>query len=307
MSDELNEGMEGQEQSEGTEETLDVNSEESLIEGLSSGLEALFVDDETPEADESGETLEGGQKAEADGSESYEDIPQEQVDIARELGYSDDAILQLAENSPQVLENMVSRFNQLKAVQSQGAEHTDEQKPVVETKPFELTGLDKLPPEMQAVLTPLLEKVQQQDQELSRFKQVEQQMAESKAVEQAAKIDSYFDSIHSDLPDVGKGNKLSESEANSRREIFGIAYMLQQSRGMSQEDALNEASYMWAISKYDVGELEHRAEEKVVEKLNANKKRFSPRPGGQKAEKKYNSVEEEMLDTLSKGMKELFD
>lgn len=316
MSDEI----ENVEQTDGqTEETVEEVTEaaEDAIEendGLSAldGLDEIFEDDDLVSQDTPGE--EPGEDSDAEADE-YEDIPDEQVDIARQLGYSDEDIVQLAERSPQVLENMVKRFEAKsrdaapEEVRSQGGKEPDvtPKEKVESPKPFELDGLDKLPAEMQEVLSPLVDRIRSQDAELNEIKGHNESQAQEKAAEHNRKIDTFFDGVAQDLPDVGNSDRLTEAQATNRQEIYGMAAVLQQFRGMNEEAALHEASYMWALSKYDVEGLEKQAEEKVREGLNKSKKRFSPRPGGQKQTKKFKNADEAALHTLKEGLDSVFE
>lgn len=297
------------------EPDLDTNA----VSELEKGLDGLFEDDWQEDVDNPEEGEPDGEEPDGDTTESeddeYEDIPQDQVDVARSLGYSDDQIVQLAESNPRVLEDMVKLHTARQAVPSQGEvkRDTQEPKPAEKLEHVNIPGLDKMPAESQAALTAMLQahnamidKLNAQNEQLAKVQETETKKTVEEQAAYERKIDSYFDSISEHLPEVGKGN-VDQSQQLARQEIYGIAYMLQQTRGVDLDTALDEASYMWGLSKYDLDDLEKQAEERVREKLNKNKKRFTPRPGGQKTNKKYRNMDEEALDILGKGLDGLFE
>ena len=314
-----------------TEDTTPVYTDGDALRALTEGLEKLNsgvedvedVEDKQPvngdkdsekESDEELESEDDG--SEVDGTEDTEPIPQEQVDIARKLGYADEDIIELAEKHPERLENMVKMYQTPKPVpqaeQKVVVREGPKKEKVERLAPLSIEGLDELEPETAAVVKSLLktnnsliERLNKQQDALESLGEQTGALGERDKIDKVQKIDSFFDEASEHLPELGKIGSLTNEQAQTRIEIYGLATVLANSRGLSERKALEEATYLYGLSKVDIDKLSIQAEERVKEKLNKQKKRMSPRPGGKKRLEVKEHGRTVALDFLSQGLKEL--
>ncbi len=280
-------------------------------------------DDEEKQQDledsDSEKESDGEKKVEADDSQKdteYETvpIPQDQVDIARQLGYPDKEIIELAQKSPDRLRRMVEMY-------SKPAESQRETKKVEEVKEEKrerlehivLDDLGDLDSDSAKVVEKLLkatntivDRANEQTDELERLGEQTSAITKKDQVSATAKIDTFFDGVSEHLPELGTNGSLTKDQAKTRTEVYGHAMILKETRGISQDKALEEAVYLYGLGKVDLDDLEKKAEDKVKEKLNKQKKKMSPRPGGKKRSEKQVKGKEAALEVLTQGLKEIY-
>lgn len=312
------------------QEDTDASTEEdkSALEVLSEGLETFGEDKDTqlePEDSEAEEVEDGDSTAEVEESheeteEEYEEepIPQEQVDIARRLGHTDERIVWLANNEPWRLEEMVEKYSKPDLPQRETKQVDVPKRKELDDDLFKkrnhisLDGLEDLDPEASRIVSALVtahnteidrnnalvEKVKELGEHTNKLDQRDFEA-------EVRRIDSYFDSMTEHIPELGTTSSLTKEQSKAREEVFGIANILQHTRGIPESAALEEATMLYGLSKVDIDTLEKEAEIRVKEKLNKQKKQFSPRPGGKKRKAPEVTGRDAALDTLTKGLKEL--
>jgi len=115
-------------------------------------------------------------------------------------------------------------------------------------------------------------------------------------------VDRFLDEHRQECPDLGNSLTLTEEQALARQEVFAISEIIRQLRGGSLEDCLKDA-----IKAYNGihGNPEKAAEDNLRRKLYKHKKKFSPRPGGQKTKPRYESEDEEVLAKMEEKAREL--
>ena len=281
-------------------------------------------DSEQPDKEEDKPEEGASSEEKSEDKESHEDkdeedetepIPQDQVDIARHLGFSDEEIVKMAESSPGRLERMVGLYS--KPEPRQEAEQKVSVKPEIKETPkldhLKLEDLGDLDPETAKALSEVLKSHNslvddrnKQSEELDTIRQEREQFSKQSTTNETSRVDNYFDSVVEDVPELGESTSLTGEQINSRKEIYGMSVVLQQSRGLSPEHALEEATYWFSMSKVNLDDLKNSAEERVKEKINKNKKRMSPRPSNKISKKKEERGPKAALDVLEEGMKELF-
>jgi hypothetical protein len=110
-----------------------------------------------------------------------------------------------------------------------------------------------------------------------------------------AKIDAFFDQKAGDVPDLGTAKEITPEQLVTRRQVYDIARVL---KGGSLEDRLEKAVKAYAG-------LTDKAEQTLRRKLDANKKRFSPRPGGQKEGGTTKSTDQNAFDEMLRVAKDI--
>ena len=323
---------------------LEVSSDDAVQE-LEKGMDSMFSDDKDednqPEADvrddevedtedeesevESDSADEGssddspeGEKGSTEDAddEDYEPIPDDQVRVARELGFTDDEIVKLAEDSPGVLEKLV-RISPREDIRQDNLEpnvEPEEKEEVQLLEHVEIPELSDMDPEMAKVVSKMLEahnslidKHNELLKKTGEIDEISQEIKQRDLQEFNRRIDSMFDSLEQHVPEVGNSQALTEDSAALRMELFGVAQAIQRVRGISQADALEEAAYQWKMAQIDLEEIEKKAAAGLKKKLNKQKKRMSPRPGGKKSSKKFSSSKDEAVATLEEGMGKLLE
>ena len=293
-----------------------VEKEETALEYLENGLSDLFKDKDSTSVTEDTEDEKSEDVVESVATdkpkEEFEEvpIPQEQVDIARQLGFSDEEIVKLAEQSPDRLERMVT----MSKTPKRGAEEEKVVK-VEETKPTKVDHVKTedfgdLDPDLvkvfSAKMNGLIDVINTQNDKLSNLGEHSSEVDRRHQLDETRKIDTVFDTASEHVPEFGKADSLTQSQVQARKETFGIVQILKATRGIDETAALNEAIYLYGLSKVNLDELEVKAEEKVKEKINKNKKTMSPRPGGKKEVGEAKVGRKAAMEHLEEGLKEIF-
>lgn len=279
--------------------------EESEVEEPEVKEQEEVESEEEPEKEEKPE-------AEADEGEE-EDIPEDLVLAGRTAGLSDKKIIELAENHPEVLEVLAEQRKQILAASVQ-SEPEPEPKVKEPEKPERLGKLSlsdlKLGEDVDESTKSALQKIVErtnvivdkhnaQSEELAGIRQQNLTAAEKQQIDYDNRVDGFFDSVE-DCP-VGKSKTLTEAQLNARLEIHEIAKALSRGGG-TLEQCLEKA-----VKAYNgmYGSSESDAETNLRRKLNKTKKKFSPRPGGQKTAKKFRNEQEEVMDAFDSKAQEL--
>lgn len=268
--------------------------------------------EEKPEEESESKEEEEKPKAEAKEGEE-EDIPEDLVLAGRTAGFSDKKIKYYAENHPEVLEVLAEQREQILAANVQREQEPEPKKKEPE-KPERLEKLSlsdlKLGEDVDESTKSALQKIVErtnvivdkhnaQGDELAGIRQQNLTAAEQQQINYDSRIDGFFDSVE-DCP-VGKSQTLTKQEFNARLEIHEIAKALSKGGG-TLEQCLGKA-----VKAYNgmYGSGESDAETNLRRKVSATKKKFSPRPGGQKTAKKFTTEKEEVMDAFDAKANEM--
>lgn len=299
----------------------EIKKEDKELEDKEEDKEQDSKDEQLESEDSDAEKVLGGEKkAEADDLHEKkvetEPIPQKQVDIARKLGYSDEEIIKTAEDHPERLENMERFYSEPDLAQRELPKvevQKEEKKEVPKLDHIVLEDLGELDPESAKVVSTLLkahnsliDTTNKQADTLQRLGEQAAGVEKRNQEEVIGKIDAFFDEASEHLPELGKVGTLTPDQVKVRTEIYGIASIFKNSRRVSETQALEDATCLYGLGKVDLETIEKEAEEKVKEKLNKQKKKMSPRPGGKKKVEKPEYGKEAAIDVLDTGMKEIF-
>jgi len=226
------------------------------------------------------------------------EIPDEQVDAAREAGFSDEQIIEFAESNPKILENLAAKFKVQKdepkveepappqqvysapdmaILQAVDAVKLDPEK----YEPELIAAVDTLKQATTALFNENVQHRQMRDKELYNV--------------QKQTFDSLVDAISSELPQVGKSEKLDKSSTAVRDEIWNMARAIQTGNTqLSDKQAFSEA-ISWFKGKHG-GKAVEKA---VVDKLKTRSTKLMYRPKNRNITQKAPvSEEQSALDAI---------
>lgn len=251
------------------------------------------VDPETPETDN-----------------DEEEIDKRLVIAARARGFSDKRIVELAENSPDVLEAIAELYDATKAFPALRKQETDESKTKAEEpkKPElkrikldtdlldvddgtrqALTQIEKNYNSLVETVEKLNSQLGNQDENISSLKTQQQQ-------QYFKQVDDYFDAMSKDFPEVGISSKLNSEQTDFRIAVHNEAAALAAAGLYSMPEALD-----FALK----ARTSDSAKERLSDNLKRRKKEITNRPSHRReTTKKYNSEEERAMDVIGKKMEE---
>ena len=273
-----------------------------------------LIDDTEDETKDKEDVIEEEDKdtSESEDNDEEEDIPERLIKAGKAYDFSDEKIVELANESPDVLDALADAYE--KSLKTKAAS-TDvgqrKQEPVVKDKAdavnhevldnVEVGDISKLQPEAQEIIKAL---GASQNVLIDKFNLASKNAVSAQEKEQndfSRFIDNHFDDKIEDCPALGKTEFLSPEQEGIRQQVYGFAAVLQQTEGGKLEDSLDRA-----IDVYNsLTQGEKNAEVALVRKVNKNKKRFSARPGGQKTKPKYKNSDEEAMDVMDKAGQDL--
>ena len=248
-----------------------------------------------------------------------EPIPQEQINVARRLGWSDERIVEVAENNPEILEDMATlagRVTQQSQVQTE--------KPAAKKEQEEVKGLDKVTLDEAAlskmketygddvvneVILPLTKSlnlvIDQSNTLRSSVSGVEKTNSDAVFMREYNEANVVFDELSKtfevfgkteELPALPDGRPNPESAAvQARSQVYDVAQAFKAS-GMDWTKSLQNAE-RW----YKGEHAEKSLERKIVKDLNSRKKQFSARPTSKKTKEVHVSREDEGVALVRKA------
>jgi hypothetical protein len=284
------------------------DSEEVVKDVTKDEPEEEETEEELEEESEQEEEQEEPESEDKEGEE--EDIPEHLVEAGRREGWSDEKIIQYAENDPDVLERLAQLHEQIQAAsvqrepEKQELEQKEPEKKRMEKLSLEGINLEEVDEGVKGILQKLVERDNSRTDEFNaisdKMEGYEQQtvsLAEQRQREYDSRVDGFFDGLE-DFPDVGKTVNLSDINVSARLEIHEIAKALSKGGG-TLEQCLDKA-----VKAYKGMYGREAAEQTLRRKLDKSKKKFTPRPGGQKTSKKFTTEKEAVEDALSKKLDE---
>lgn len=230
------------------------------------------VTEETPKPDE------------GTGTETEQvEIPMYLAEAGRAAGLDEATIADLAANDIDRLKDLGMAYLSSK-FRTDGTKKV-EQEPVEETPPPEAIGhvSVELPHNADAPTKQLIQSlVETQNKLIDAFNgnqqkvfELEQRTAVRDTQGQAefeARVDGFFDKKANEVPSLGLSSSLTPQQDAARRQVYQLASVI---KGTSMEDRLDKA-----VKAYEG--MSGSAEQNLRRKLDVSKKRFSPRPTGQK-------------------------
>lgn len=265
-------------------------SNDSMPDGLSDEWDNILsggkVDDKEPaEADNDEPDNKDSDELESlDEDSDSEPIPERLVDAGKAAGLTDEKIVTLAEDFPDVLESLAqmheAAFRLKEETKAPEAEKKSEDEQPISH--FDMSDLGT-PEKVNQALTTLAAQhnklVDTIESLRGKAAGYDKEMAERQAQIQRDyddAIDSYFDKVAANLPELGNSDKLNQRELKKRQEIFNIADALEGPLKQRLDKAVKAFEGMYG-----------KAEQTLRKKLDKNKRRFSPRPSGKKTNPKF--------------------
>jgi len=245
-----------------------------------------------------------------------EPVPQEHITIGRRFGWSDDKIIKMSEEHPDILEDMgrlVGQQNQPPVEQKVAPAATQKQE-VKEIEKVEL-DLDKLKESYgEDVVNAMARIVSNNNALVDRVNALRGQVdgqTEANRAAQAQKehqeANEVFDELTETFEVFGKTDELpklpdgrydvNSPAVKARSEVYDVALAFKNS-GMGWSRSLKEAT-RW----YKGEHVEKSLQRKIIKDLNARKKKFSPRPTDKKTKQIFKSREDEGVDLIRKAYK----
>jgi hypothetical protein len=226
--------------------------------------------------------------------EESEPIPSEQVEAGYAAGLTEEVIVQLAETNPAVLKALAefrSRAKEPASVEEISEEKVEGPTVLEYVKSPELDFKDEKVKDLFAGLVGnqnrLIDQLNQVNQVLHENKMTVLQTQKAESEKFDAFVDNYLDAKVKDCPAIGLSRSLGGEQLQTRQGIFAIAKVL--SKG-TWEERLGTALKMWNVQGSG-----DEAERKLAAKLDGQKKKFSPRPGGQKSTKDTRTAQERAM------------
>jgi hypothetical protein len=268
------------------------------------------VDEETGEDIEPSEDM---VEAEAEETEEEVEIPDNWVMAGRSAGFSDEKIIKLFEQEPEVLDALANTREQLLLNPSPRGHKEDEIVTKGLLKPETIAHVNMEDDTMdmdestRRVFKKLVENqnavIDKLNEANSKLFNISDSSAQREAKEQDAfsrRIDNFFDKTNE--TNLGDSRALTPSQAHARKEVYGIAAMLANVNGESTEDNLDKAlkAYHGIYSN-----PEKIAESKLRRQLDSQKKKFSPRPGGQKRVQKFKDEDSRVIAAMEQAARSM--
>lgn len=245
-------------------------------------------------------------------SDEFEEIPQRLIDAGKRRGYSDEKIVQLAEQNPEVLEDLAELqellsdtgddIPEVKASQEQSEKEPEKPKDVekirIETDLLEagedvknvIKKLEKGYNSMVDRVNELQSTQAQQNESLSSFSQ-------QQADEYVRRVDSFFDQAAKDYPQLGETKNLSLENKEFRQKVHDDAVALAQN-GRKFGEALE-----FVLNAHKGQESEKTVKKKIANDLERRQKKFSARPSHRKTPAKPQSAQDSALKAIEEIQK----
>jgi hypothetical protein len=242
-----------------------------------------------------------------DDADEYEEIPDRLIQAGREANLSDDAIVELAESRPEALEAL-ARAQEAAAAVRQTQTRPDTAQEDVPQKPqtgaaFEPLKLELSEDDEEEMGSRAVKLIKTLADQVNRLgSQVNEHNANLSSVQQQTQserirqIDSFFDTLSDDIPDLGKTGSLTQRQKQNRIFAFKSARNAMEAYGIQNDE---EALAIGA--KALKGQTtEAQVKERLIKDLDRNKKRFTSRGFSRKRSDKRKSVEERAMDAINR-------
>ena len=240
--------------------------------------------------------------------DGYEEIPDRLVQAGRMANLSDEAIVELSESRPEALEALARAQEAAMAASKKTHQDTHEahedtnqnasQKAAFEPLKLELSEEDE--DEMGSRAVKLIKTLADQVNKLGS--QVNEQNAGLSNVQQHTQserirqIDSFFDKLSDEIPDLGKTGSLTQRQKQNRVFAFKSARNAMESYGIaSDEEALAIGAKALKGQTTDA-----QVKERIIKDLDKNKKRFTSRGFSRKRPDKKMSVEQRAMAAINR-------
>jgi len=248
---------------------------EEILSMTPAGEEEVAKDsDITPEGAKV--SPEEGQTQEAETSSALKDIDADVLQICRDYGWDDDEIARQIKINP----DLPYQLRELLDAEQQGGPTIPsaeaDKKAVDEQKAQEFEELkfnldpDKVDPDVKMAI----EKIAAQLSEQRKMLTEEQKRLQSeRELAYITRVDSCFDRFSKELPDLGNSANLNNRQIALRQELWAHADLTSRLRNIPIEKAIEIE-----VRKHKNQEGEKAAEQRLLDKLNKQRSRYTHRP-----------------------------
>ena len=265
---------------------------------LDSGTGSDDDDDDVAEDD-------GDEKDDVDDGD--EEIPDRLVQAGRQANLADDVIVELAETHPETLEALAraheaaaARFQQTNQRQTVQEDKTQTVNRETGFEPIKLDlsdeDEDEMGPRAVKLIKTLADQVNKLGGQVNEHNNSLNSVQQQTQSERIRQIDSYFDNLSDDIPDLGKTGSLTERQKQNRIFAFKTARNAMESYGISNdEEALAMGAKALKGQKTDA-----QVKQRLIQDLDKNKKRFTARGHSRQRSDKKMSVEQRAMAAINR-------
>lgn len=265
-----------------------------------------IVDDEGPDNETESE------EPDYENDDEYEEIPDRLVSAGRRRGYSDDKIMKLAEDAPEVLEDLADLQEMVSDVGTEmPPPPTDQEKKEAPEKPEDVekihieTELIEAGDDVKNVIKKLQDGYNSMVDQVNNLqgKQTEHDKSLNSFTQQQTedyvrRVDSFFDQAAKDFPELGDSKELSVENMEFRQKVHDDAFALTQN-GRPFGEALE-----FVLNAHKGQKSEQEVKKSVAKDLNRRKKSFTARPSHRKTAAKTTSPKDDALDAIEQFQRE---
>jgi hypothetical protein len=241
--------------------------DESFVE--SNGQPMADQDNNVDEIDNNQESAEADETETQNENTDEVTLDPEVAEIFSDYGLSQETIDSIVKESPELLSSIKEEIENEKqqskpVVEKQNAPKSTFKEIKVNLDP-DLVGAD-----VKSAIDSIVSRINEQGKSLESETQRLQQERESSFQQ---KIDGHFDRFSKQIPQLGNSSNMSEGQYKTRLELFRHAMVTSEIRGIPIEKAIETE-----INKFKNQDGEKVAAQRLVDKLNGQKKHFTNPP-----------------------------
>jgi hypothetical protein len=234
-----------------------------------------------------------------------EEVPQRLVEAGLQANLSDDAITELLETRPEVLEAMARAFEVKTVIPESNSdskeknlkgneENLDGFKPI--KFDFDEDEIEEMGSKAVGIIGELTKTVNELGKKVENQSQTVGNVEKQREVEQIRQIDAVFDELSKDVPELGQTASLSEKEKQNR--IFAFRAASAASEVFGETDMKKVLAI--GANALKGQQTEARVKEKLISDLDKRKKQFIGRGKSRKKPERKKSVEERAMSAINR-------
>lgn len=262
------------------------------------------ADGEEPANEDDDEQDDNDDDDDDDNDDDYEDIPERLIEAGRAANLPDEDIVELAENSPHVLEALA---RSQESARNRNSNTDVNRKPDTQEKPSTAKGFEPLKLEFDAddeeemgpralkVIETLVGKVNDLGSQLNEQSQGIGQIQQATQSERVRQIDQFFDEKAKDIPVLGNSSSLTEASIKNRKMAFAFAR-----EAMRIDPSLRDDEALAMGANAIAGQMkEAQVKAKLVKDLKKNENRFIARGKSRRRKVGKKSVEDRAMEKIN--------
>lgn len=256
--------------------------------------------DESLESSEEEINQDNQEKDETDST----DNDQEAIEILKDFGLGEDTIKQIVKESPELLESIKEEIknptpdnnsDEITKLRENKVTPKSNFKEIKVNLDPDLVGAD-----VKSAIDSIVAQINQQGKTLESETQ-KLQVERDNAFQ--SRIDSHFDKFSKQVPDLGYSSTLTENQYKSRIKLFRHAMVTSEIDNVPIEKAIEIE-----VNKHRNQDSEQVASQKLIDKLNRQKKHFTNPPTRRNSsdlkDRKFATEEERKMAVMTEGYKQ---